>query len=201
MTRNTKIVLGVLAGFLLTCMCCAMTGAVLFFLPARETLQQTRIERAVRVNGVRYAPEMDAAAGQVATFTLPDGYRGQSVLQIGGLTMLMYASEDGTGHIMLMQIPTGLKGLTQIEEFVRQSTQRLGYDHYSRTRVIGEKKVMIRGREVVFPITEGTSSDGRTCRVVYGVFEGNGGPAFLTIAMPAENYNQTMIDALIESIR
>ena len=111
MTRNTKIVLGIVAGLLLLCLCGG--GATFFLLGAAG--------RMIARNVVTDPADVAAIADGIAEYQLPAGWREQYGMRFLGFSLVAYAPADSRGHIMLMQFPTSV-GLDQ-------ATMAVSYTH------------------------------------------------------------------------
>ena len=81
------------------------------------------------------------------------------------------------------------------------AAQTRGYDRYTRTQVVGQQQVTVRGQTVTLVLSEGTNSSGQPYRTLTGVFQGKGGPALLSVEAPLSQWNQAEVDAFLASIR
>ena len=66
--------------------------------------------------------------------------------------------------------------------------------------VIETRSVIVRGQEASLAISEGVSGEGETYRQATLAFQGEGGPALLTLSEPTSRWDQEMVDAFIASI-
>ena len=150
MSRNAKIVIGVIGALLMVCLC----GAVAMF-GLLGSLGITAA-RAVELNPV----QVDAAASNIADFQLPPGYKSEAAINLADYQFVSYAPGDGHSHIMFVQAPSSANlDQTALEEYLRQAAQSRGYDRHSRTQIVGQKQATIRGQAVTLAIQEGTNSD------------------------------------------
>ena len=189
MSRNAKIVFGVGAALLLVCVC----GAIITF----NTLGVT-IGRLVQSDPAQVA----VAANRIADFQLPSGYKSEVAIDFGGYLFVSYTPGDGHSHIMLVQAPASAKvDQATLERYIEQAAQTRGYDRYTRTQVVGQQQVTVRGQTITLVLSEGTNSSGQPYRTLTGVFQGKGGPALLSVEAPLSQWNQAEVDAFLASIR
>lgn len=193
MNRNLKIALIILAIVLILCLClCA--GGLLFFQIAGRSLSGA----AVSTDPTQAAQ----VAGDIATFEVPPGFE-QGSLEFLGFQVVFL---DGTGTqadtmILMMQFPQAMavspeQMRQQMELFANRQAGPLGLD----LEQVGETEVQIKGEPVTFSILEGESDDGSEYRQWAGVFDGRGGPTYLSITAPLSDWDQALIDNFLASI-
>jgi hypothetical protein len=196
MSRNTKIILAVVAGLLVLCCACSVlalvVGPVLFF-------------RAGNSNFVS-SEDAPAAAAQIADFTLPAGFYPSGGMHTFGMSLVAYEHSDGQSHLFLFQMPSWVQGNAeamrrQMEQQMQRSATTYGNDRLSNLRAVETVQVTVRGEPATFTMMEGTNSDGTPFRMMSGMFQGRNGLVFLTIARPAGSWNQGEIDAFLASIQ
>ncbi len=195
MSRNTRIVVGVVALLVLMCAC----GAVASVTVLRSAV--VAFAQAIKSQPVAVA---EAASG-IAEFSLPPGYRPEASINVAGYQFVSYSPGDGHSHIMLIQAPPSLKvDRAALENALAQATQggdyRNLYDRHARVRAVGQAQVTIRDQPVTLVISEGTNSDGQPYRAVTGVFQGRGGLALVSVEEPVSRWDQAEVDAFISSI-
>ncbi len=192
MSRNAKIVIGIVSSLFLLCACVA-----LITLGALGSFGMT-VASAVTKNPV----EVQDAAALIADFQLPAGYRSEASLSLGGYTFVSYAPGDGYSHIQMVQAPASVKvDESTLEQYAQQANPNVRRDRYSRVRTVGESQATIRGQNVTLLISEGTNHDGQLYRTMTGVFQSKSGPTLLSIESPVSTWNQAEVDAFIASIR
>lgn len=192
MSRNSKIIIAVIAGLFLLCAC----GAVATFGLLGAT--GVAIGRAVEPSPVK----VSVAAGRIADFDLPSGYRPDVAIDVAGYTFVSYAPGDGHSHIMLIQAPPSVSiDQTALDHYAQQAGVRRNYEQHVQVGVVGQTQATIRGQAVTLTIGEGTNSDGQAYRTMTGIFQGKGGPALISVESPISSWDQATVDAFIASIR
>lgn len=193
MNRNLKIALIILAVVLVLCLClCAGGWLVLRILG--ETVGNT----------VTTDPTQAAqVAGEIATFEAPPGFEQGSLEFFGFQAVFLQGSgSQADMTIFMMQLPPAMalspeQMRQQMETFANQQVAPLGLD----LNLVGETEAQIRGETVTISILEGTSNSGSQYRQWAGIFEGRGGPTFLTITAPLGDWDQALIDDFLASIQ
>lgn len=194
MSRNTKIVLSILGGLIVVCLCVAVIGAFALR-QAGNTLRESIVTDPTQAVQV---------AADIAQFDVPTGYE-LSAVRILGFDMAILESDDPTNEktvLMLMQFPSGAnlsqeEMNRQLQQAVEQQTNRRGLD----LEPVGTETYTIRGDEVEMTVSEGTDEQGIQIRQMTGAFDGNQGTAILLVMAPVEFWDSAGIDAFIQSIR
>ncbi len=193
MSRNTKIVLGLVAALVVVCLC----GAVVLF-------------GGLGLLGSRIAQNTSSDPGQVANvahniadYQLPEGWQGQFSMSIAGVTMAGFRTNDSHGYAMMMQFPASMAGeQATMEQQFQQSMQRQMPGAPQQLQTVGQQQATIRGQQVTLNVSEGTnSSDGVPYHALTGIFQGKGGPVLLAIGGPKATWNEQEVAAFIASIR
>ena len=195
MNRNTKIILAVLAGVLVLCVCLAVGGLL--------------IVRNVGDSLVIDDPgEISDAANEIADYTLPPGYQEEGVINFLFGKMLMISAGDTTSStalpvIMFMQLSEDL--VANQEDFQTQSElgleQALGRRNLNLAYV-GEQNAIIRNENVALMTYEGVDENGTPFRqVISEIFPGKSGPTMLFIIGPIRGWDESKIDTFIRSLR
>ena len=117
MSRTTKIILGIVAGLVVVCLCAV--GA--FFLFGGWATRQ--VAQMVDQGASSDPQEVNASAITIVDFTLPPGYQPEYSMQLLGITIVGYSGGATQDHIMLMQFPASLN--LDPEEMERQMKQAL----------------------------------------------------------------------------
>ncbi len=197
MNNTAKIVLAIIVGILGLCLCSSGLVFLLLF-PLTQLIQQTsvNIPGAVQIIGVETVDPTNRVQYQ-----LPPGYHEQYSVTIGGLAINGAVGGDPHAHITFMHIPARIIiNRDQLEQQARDEAQNRNVSRYNRMQVVGQSNVVIRGREVVMTIREGTNSDGERYREMSGLFDGRSGSVLLVIAGPTDTWNQPQLDTFISSI-
>ncbi len=205
MSRNTKIILAVLAGLLVVLCLCACSVALIarwLFIDNSVTVRSESVRTAVE-EAVQVEPgQLGEAAGEAAPFELPAGWRSEYAMRIGGFSLVGYRPENGTGHIMLAVVPEASQtNLDELEREVRGLASSHGYRwHNSEMKVVERKTITVNGKPVEMVIAEGKGSSGPWKQAMVAA-RGERGLTLVIYGMPAETYEQAEADALFASIR
>lgn len=193
MSRNAKIVVGLVTGLLLLCVCAAGVATVGFM-----GMAGTAVAGAVQANPVQVA----ATADNIADFDLPAGYQPQGSAQVAGFLIVYYSHGDRTRHITLAQAPSWVNvDYGTFASFALQAAPNGPYDRQTRSRIVESSLTTVRGQQVTLVTAEGTNTLGVPYRTVSGVFRGNRGTAIVSVEGPISTWNQAEVDAFIASIR
>jgi hypothetical protein len=195
MSRQTKIVLGIVAGALGLCLCVAVLGV--FALGAAGV----SMARTVEISNQRVSP----AGSEIAGYEVPDGWQHQYAVHVMGFSMVGMSGPDGHSHIMLIQVPEGRgTGKPNLQQMLDQAASMPQYRATTRglkLQQVGQTETTIRGQQVRLMISEGVDAGARPYRQMTGVFQGPNGPTLLIIAGPSETWDQALFDRFIASIR
>jgi hypothetical protein len=193
MSRNMKIVLGVVGVVLLLGCVAVMAGG---FLLANFTGRAMDPAQARTV------------AASIADYDLPDGYRELMGVDMMGMKMAMIGPDGVSGAdvgdrglvIMMMQAPAG-QDADQLRDQMMQSFGAQTGMGGARLEPVGTETATIRGSEVELQVLEGESANGQRIRALSGVFEGKSGPALLMVMGPADDWDETQVNAFLASLR
>lgn len=189
MTRNTKILLAVIGGLLLLCLCASIAVAVAtgFFISRTATTESSAVS---------------ASSGAIADFDLPMGYAPDYAVNVLGFRIVGFQSDSGNGHIVLAEAP---EGFTMDAERLQSDLQGIlrdrGYRWFDeKMRMVDEQPVTIRGTQTTLQIAESDGGNG-PYRQATAAFPGENGPAWVMFATPVDEWDQGMVDAFLASIR
>ena len=190
MSRNTKIIIGVVAGLAVLCLgACGVAALSLGWFGSR-------VARSVDTD-----PQSAAAASQaIAEFDLPERFTPRTNVNILGVSVIVY--ETGQDEVMvLIQLPDRgeitEENFQRLQDGMERSTGRTFRD----LETIEERDVTIRGKPGRVIIQEGTDSDGERVRMMMTAFEGKTGLAMMMIVADTANWKQADYDAIVETIR
>jgi len=192
LNTTLKLVLGFLAGAVLTCVLVAVLGLTLFRSTALSIL-----------SGVQAEPgEAASIAQEIADFTLPAGYSSAVAADFADFELVGYNGPDGTSHIYLMQLPPAVHvDLAGLETQLQSSTTDQGNTDGLDMHVIDQQSVTIRGQATTLVVSEGTNGQGQSIRSANAAFEGKDGQALLSFSGHTAGWDAAMIDAFIESMK
>jgi hypothetical protein len=200
MSKNTKIVLGIVIGVVLLCICICIGAWVAFLITGKAIEESALIEDPV---------EAQTLAQDIIDYDLPPGYQELGAFNMGIMKMVVINDEGvstysvGSPMIMIAEIPFSLvmdeeEMILQIQSNMERSMGNQKFDMI----FVGEETATIRGQEVTLLTYEGTSDQGTAMRqVVSSFFEGKSGSVMLMIFGEEAGWDQARVDAFIGSIR
>jgi len=195
MDRTTKIVIAVLGGILVLCLCVGGLG-YLALRKAGQAFEQT-------ISSAADPTSAAEVAGSIADFDVPPGYELRA-FGFFGFDMVMLVPDDlrSGSFITMMQFPTGM-ALSR-DEMEAQMRQGLAQQQFGRSlqdmQYVGELQTSIRGEEVSLSVFEGRDENGLLMQEVTGIFDGKGGPTMLIILGPAE-WESSGVGEFLRSMR
>lgn len=138
-------------------------------------------------------------ASKIADFELPAGYASEFSIEVSGYMLASFRGEDGPSHLYLIQSEKQSDG-EELEQMLAQLAPGSS-DPNTRLTVIENHTATVRGQEVAVVTSEGVNSENVTYRQLTVGFQGKGGPALLVFTESAEQWNQEMVDAFLQSIQ
>lgn len=197
MSRNAKIVLGIVGGLFAFC-CCITVGAALLIPVAVQRVAESGVAEGI-------ADGVDASE-TIVDYELPDGYSEQGNFSVFGLVKMVIIAPDNNQEmfIMLMQLPAGLP---LDEETMRQQMEQTliqqGWQQGSIDfEVVSTEQGEVNGESAVFTTLEGTDTNGAAVRQLTGIFTANdGGSAMVMIAGSVDGWDETAVNQFLASIR
>lgn len=195
---NQKTIIIIVAVVLVLCLC----GCVVGYLALRIGGQ------AVTENMVVSDPEeVGAAAGEIAEYDLPAGYKEEGVVNflVGKMVMISPEGEGAaqTPVIMLMQLSVPVEGMDaeQMSKQMQESMERSLSQQDVQFEYVESQTLQINGQEVTLQIFEGATSDGDTIRQAYtNFFTGRSGTLMAMVIGTTTNWDQAEIEAFLQSI-
>lgn len=191
MNTTIKIILGLVAGVTLICLCVGAGGLILLR-STHSTLQGTFQSDSAKV--------VEASAS-IASYTLPAGFGDAYVTDVAGFSMVSYTGDDGHSHIYFFQLPKGIRlDQAEIERQLRENTGDKNNNWEARSEIVDQVPATICGQETTLVVSEGINHDGQPYRQVSGVFEGQGGQALVVFERPVSSWDQAEVDEFLASI-
>ncbi|MFO7679712.1 MAG: hypothetical protein R6X34_06640 [Chloroflexota bacterium] len=195
MSKNLKIILGIIA--VLLALCCLLGGAFALLVPR---MAESFVENALTENPAQAA---EVAQG-IIDYTPPAGYAAQMAMNFAGIKMVMITPQTTSGGmiIMLMEYPAAFAGdpeqmQQQMETSMAQQSGYRGMD----MNASDSQEVVINGETVVLAVMEGADDSGNQLRQVAGVFESkSGAPAMLMIMGELTSWDAAAYDSFIQSM-
>lgn len=188
MSRNTKILLGVVAGIIilgLLCMGAAVLtgGALLGGLLSTVGLSPQQVE---------------LTAGEIAQFDLPAGFHAGASTDIAGVRTVTYEGDDGHSNITLVQMP-GWDGadLARIRESLNLDIQGWSPD----VPEVERRTVTVNGAPVEVVIGAGVNNDDQPFRVATAVASLPSGTTVIVFERPTASWDDAETVRFFESLR
>ena len=200
MSKNTKIVIGIVIGIVVLCFCICIGIWGAFLITGKAISESTLVEN---------SDEAQTLAHNIVDYDLPPGYRELGAFDIGIFKMVIINGEGTDTYnvsspvIIIAEIPISL--VMGEEEMIRQiqsnMEKSMGNQRFEMV-LVDEKPVTIRGQEVTLFTYEGTSDRGTAMKqVVTSIFDGKNGSVMLMIFGEEAGWDQAEVDAFINSIR
>jgi hypothetical protein len=192
MSRNTKIVVGIIAGIL--GVCCIIAIVVALVLPRMfERFAQS-------VDDPAAAAEV---AGSIVDYELPSGYEEQGAMNFLGFRMAFISGRDEQAVIMLAEFPAALAGdEEQMQQQMRDAFSNQTGSQNVNLDFVGSETVTINGAEATLGTYEGTDDQGNSMRQILGVFETkSGSPGMLMIIGNQNNWDEGGISRFLDSLK
>lgn len=191
MSRNTKIVVGIIAGILGVCCIIAIVAALV--LPRMfENFADT-------VDDPAAAAEV---ASDIVAYDLPSGYEEQGAMNFLGFRMAFITGPSEQSMIMLAEFPASLAGdEEQMQQQMRDAFANQTGSQNVNLEFVGTEDVTINGQEVALGTYEGTDDQGNTVRQILGVFETkSGSPGMLMIFGRQDSWDEDGIGRFLDSL-
>ena len=191
MSRNTKIVIGIIGGIL--GVCCLIVIVAALVLPG---IFQNFAE------SIDDPAEAAEVAKSIVDYDLPSGFEEQGAMNFLGFRMAFISGQDEQSMIMLAEFPATLAGdEEQMQQQMRDAfANRTGSQNVS-LEFVGSEDVTINGAEVTLGTYEGTDGQGNNLRQIVGVFEAkSGSPGMLMIFGDLDNWDEGGISRFLDSL-
>lgn len=194
MSRNGKIITGIFGMLVVMCVCMGVGGYFAF----------QRAGEAFESSFITEPDEVAQVAERIVDYDLPAGYNEQFGMSFFGFDVVAFGSDDFSEQslIMLMQFPQNA-GLSQeqMQEQMSQAMEGQTQGQPLDLEQVEQRRVTIRGQEVILNVSEGRDNEGAGVRQVSGVFEGKNGTVFLMITGAIESWDEGAVDQFIGSLR
>jgi uncharacterized Zn-binding protein involved in type VI secretion len=194
MSRNAKIILGIVGG-LVAC-CCVAVLAVTVLLP--------RFGAQLMGDIIATDENVGEVARSMVDYDLPAGMQEEMAMNIPfvGIKTAVFSGSTQQSMVMLMQFPAALAG--NEAEMQRQMEDSFGEQFTTQDQqfeVVGSENVTVNGQPAVFTVSESVGDD-VTVRQVIGVFQSkDGSPAMVMAMAPVDRWQQDGIDRFLESMQ
>lgn len=138
-------------------------------------------------------------AAMIADFEVPAGFTPELGAHLLGYSLASYKGAADPSHLYLIQ-SENKSDEAELQKMLEQMAPGAS-DRTTRTTVIENRPVTVRGQEATLVISEGTNHEGLLYRQAMVAFEGKGGPAMLVFSDTLENWDLEAIEAFLTSIQ
>ncbi|MCP4419293.1 MAG: hypothetical protein GY805_21985 [Chloroflexi bacterium] len=191
MSRNTKIVVGIIAG--IVGLCCLIVIVGFLVLPRMFS---------------NFADSVDdpAAAADVAEsivdYKLPSGYEEEGAMNFLGFRMAFISGRSESSMIMLAEFPAALAGdEEQMQEQMRDAFANQSGTQSSNLEYVDSDELTINGADATIATYEGTDDRGNSMRQLIGVFETkSGNPGMLMVFGSLDSWDGDGIGSFLDSL-
>ena len=197
MDKSTKTTLIVIGSVLLVC------GCITFGIFATGLWSFGHLVRWAD-QSVSEDPQVAIRVGsEIADFEVPEGFGSPYSVRFGEVTLVGYKYQNEKSNLLLAQFPKGTSiNLDEMLRIIREGSNDPNSIWYNtKTELVEQTRVTIRGQECTLNISEGTTSDGVEFRMATAKFEGKGGPALVMVAGPLDEWSAEMAEEFISSIQ
>jgi hypothetical protein len=188
LSRNTKLALIVVGALGVMCVGVCLIG----FLALQRLGQQFGSGETARRVGA-----------EIADYSLPSGYAEQAGMDLFMYKMVVIAPREiqATDGLIFMLIGTSAHGMSQaeMERQMQQVFQQQYNPNGGRTIVIGQERVVIRGREVTLTLSETESRV--PLRQAVGAFEGKNGLVIVMVMGNSRQWDDSLMRDFLGSIK
>ncbi|MBK7895928.1 MAG: hypothetical protein WAS33_20340 [Candidatus Promineifilaceae bacterium] len=191
MSRNTKIVVGIIGGILAVCCLIAIVAALV--LPRMfENFAESVDDPAAAAD----------VASDIVDYDLPSGYEEQGAMNFLGFRMAFITGTNEQSMIMLAEFPASLAGdEEQMQQQMRDAFANQTGNQNVNLEFVGSEDVTINGQTVTLGTYEGSDENGTGFRQILGVFEAkSGSPAMLMIMGPRDSWDEDGIGRFLDSL-
>jgi hypothetical protein len=192
MSKQTKIIIGVVAGVLVLCLAICVVGIIFVNMMGKNIVADAQPDPAKAAQ----------TASEIADFTPLDGYQAITDMKILGYTVVVYSNGNSDSEVLILM---EMAMLTEINEStikqMQQAVERQSGQSSNNMRVVESRDLTIRDKPARMIVQEGTSSETSVAlRQLMVAFQGKGGVCMLMLTVPADQWDQESIDRMVESI-
>lgn len=191
MSRNTKIVVGIIAGILV--LCCIIVIVAYFALGPLLRGMSEGFDN----------PEAGAeVAESIIDYELPAGYEEQGAMNLLGFRMAFISGAGEQSMIMLAEFPSSLAGdEEQMQQQMRDAFANQTGSQNVNLEFVGSEDIIINGHEVALGTYEGSDDQGNRLRQLLAVFEAkSGSPGMLMIFGDQDSWDEDGIGRFLDSL-
>jgi hypothetical protein len=191
MSRNTKIVVGIIAGIVGICCLIGIVAAVV--------LPRMFANFADSIDDPAQAAEV---ARSIIDYDLPSGYEEQGAMNILGFRMAFISARDEQSMIMLAEFPSALaQDEAQMQQQMRDAFANQSGSQNVSLELVSSEDVTINGADATLATYEGSDNEGNRIRQIIGVFEAkSGNPGMLMIIGSQNNWDEGGISRFLNSL-
>jgi hypothetical protein len=184
-SNKTRIILIAAGIFVLLC---AVVCAVIFFVARKAATELVKMDPG----------EAENLASKITDYELPSGFEAAVGTEIANIIMVGFINETTESTIFLAQSP--VQGSLSTEEMLSKIGGPNNNNPISWTP-IDVRQYTIRGEESSIAVYEGTRQDGEEYTAWGGKFNGKGGEALVLIYSSAAEWDDSLAENFINSLR
>jgi hypothetical protein len=139
------------------------------------------------------------AAVKIADFDLPEGYQADFSAAWKGYRLVAFNPGDDRSHLYVVQSERE-SDRERLEEMLGRLVPG-DVDWQSRSEVLETRSVLVQGKLTTMVVKRGLNSEKQTYLQAVVPFDGKGGPALLVFSQPENRWNETVLEALVASIK
>lgn len=191
MSRNTKIILGVVGGLL--AVCCVVAVVAIFF------VQRAGQQLAEGFDNPEAAAD---TAADIVDYTLPPGFFVEGGVSILGIDTVVMSGESNDSVIMLMSFPQMFAGNeAEMQQQMEQSmAENFGQEGVT-LQFVEARETVINDTPTTVNIYEGSNENGTPIRQATAIFESKTGkPSMLMVIAPTSRWDTSDLDGFIDSL-
>jgi hypothetical protein len=191
MSRNTKIVVGIITG--IVGLCCLIGVIAVLVLPRLASNFAEGVDDPVAAAEV---------ANSIVDYELPAGYEEQGSMNLFGFRMAFITGRNEQSVIMLAEFPAALAGdEEQMQEQMQEAFANQSGGQNVNLEFVGNEEITINGADATLATYEGSDDEGNRMRQIIGVFETkDGSPGMLMIVGDQDGWDEDGISRFIDSL-
>jgi hypothetical protein len=191
MSRNTKIVVGIIGG--IVAVCCLLGIIAALVLPRMfEDFAEGFDDPAAGAE----------VAQSIVDYDLPAGYQEQGTMNLLVMQMALITGPDEDTVIMLAEFSDFFTGNEEdMQQQMQDAFANQTGSHNANLEFVSSEETTINDAAATLATYEGTDAQGNEVRQVIGVFESkDGSPAMLMIFGDLNNWDDSGINQFIDSL-
>lgn len=200
MSKNTKIILGIIGGVIVLCMCVCLGGWAALKIGGSSLAETMAIEDPAEAASLGHA---------MLDYTLPAGYQEKFAVNFFVMKMVLISrgeaniQDPSQTMIMIAEFPSSfVSNEEEMRDQLRQQMNQSVGERNWKMELVEETSRMIGSQPVTLLVYEGVDENGTPMRqIISNTFSSKNGQIMLWMAGSKASWDQSAIDAFINSIR